>query len=99
VPELSVRRSEGEAVVVDYRFPGSHGDAARPERILSAPYDSATDEPPRTQVFGVEGREGSFVLRLPPGGRFDGVCFSAVSDRGAPGDTLAVPFDDQDPSR
>jgi hypothetical protein len=92
--ELNVRRGEGQAVVVDYRFPASIGDAARPARILSAPYDLAADEPSRTQVFGVQGREGSFVLRLPPGGHFDGICFSAISDRGAPGETLAVPFND-----
>jgi hypothetical protein len=94
IPTLTVRRSDGGTATVDYRFQELAGNAAPPERILAAPYDSAIGEPPHTQMFGVDGRSGSFVLQLPPTGHCEGVRVSVVSDRGAPGETLTMLFDD-----
>jgi hypothetical protein len=89
-PVLSAHREDGTAIV-SYRFPATTGQAA-PEKIVAAPYRSGEVEPPRTQTFKAEGREGSFALQLPAHAEYEGVRLSVASELGVPGETLSARF-------
>jgi hypothetical protein len=90
-PRMEARR-EGELAVVSYRFEEPSAGAGEPARFVAAPFAAADDDPSPTHSLTIEGRQGSFALRLPGGRDWDGVRASVASDRGVAGETVAVTF-------
>ena len=83
-------RREGELAVVSYSFADPTAGEGEPARFVAAPFAAGDSDPSGTHSLAVEGRRGSFALRLPGEREWAGVRVSAVSDRGVPGGTVAV---------
>lgn len=90
-PSLSAHR-EGATAMVSYRFQAPRAGQGQPERIVAAPYRWDETEPPRTQTFRVEEKEGVFALQLPAHAEYEGVRLSVASQLGVPGETLSACF-------
>lgn len=88
-------RLEGSLAVVPYGFADPDGFAGEPARIVAAPFDS-DGEAGCSHAFAVEGRSGEFALQLQDASRWAGVRAAVTSDRGVAGETVAVPFADND---
>jgi hypothetical protein len=95
-PPLRLRaRREGGVAIVSYEFGSPTAGDGEPARIVAAPFDGG-EEPSGSRPFAIEGRAGSFALQLPGGREWRGVCASATSSGGAPGETAAAEFEEDE---
>jgi hypothetical protein len=87
-PRIEARR-EGDLAVVSYRFEDPAAGEGGPARFVAAAvaYDN---DPSETHSLAIDGRKGSFAMRLPSGRDWAGVRVSVASDRGVAGATVAA---------
>ncbi|HEX4669544.1 MAG TPA: hypothetical protein VH275_06175 [Solirubrobacterales bacterium] len=90
-PQLEARR-EGDLAVVSYRFEDLGGGEGEPARVVVAPFAAGDGSPSGSHSLAIEGREGSLALQLAGEREWTGVRASVASDRGVPGETVAVAF-------
>lgn len=91
-PSLAVHR-EGELAVVSYGFGEPGTSEAEPARFVAAPFAAGDVDSCITRSLTIEGRQGSFALRLPGERRWSGVRVGVASEQGVFGETLSVPFE------
>ena len=87
-PSLSAWR-EGDRAILEYSFPSAAADAGRPGRIVAGACDDSS-QPPLSQSFMTEDREGSLTLQIPPGASPNLVRASAAAGDGTAGETVVV---------
>jgi hypothetical protein len=91
-PDLVARR-ESELAVVSYGFAEPGADEAEPARFVAAPFGDDDADPCVAQSLAIEGRQGSFAVRLPDERSWTGVRVSVASAHGVFGATLSEPFE------
>jgi hypothetical protein len=91
-PRLQIQR-DGDLAIVSYRFGERVPEAGEPARMVAAPMPARGDEEPcSSDWFPVEGRQGSFAVRLPAGRTWTGIRASVASERGICGETVTARF-------
>jgi hypothetical protein len=90
-PRLEARR-EGGLAIVSYRFDDPAAGEGEAARVVVAPFAAGDGSPSGSHSLPIDGREGSLALQLPGERDWTGVRASVASDRGVPGETVAVAF-------